>query len=258
MAVAASDLLSWRWAFFLPGGVLLALGVVHVLLRVPDVALDADSATGRPPRVRDPAMIRLLLALLAIAFSAGLIFHGMSVAMPKMFEDGAQSFVTLLAGEDGFDTGLFITAIFLIAGVCQIIVGAMADRIPKRTMFMAAYFILIPILATLGWLAGASMVAVSLLTACLVLGFQSVEDLLVVRSVPPSWLSRVFATRFVVAMGAGVLAPPLVGFSYEWTGNFGVVFVVFAALAAGVILAATQLPGDREHASESTAPLPAE
>ncbi|MEZ5670079.1 MAG: MFS transporter [Alphaproteobacteria bacterium] len=257
VAVAASDAISWRWAFFLPGGVLIALGALHVLMRVPDVAVEADASGARPARLRDPGTMRLLVALIVIAFAAGMVFHGISVAMPKMFETGAADFAASLAGEEGLDTSLFITVIFLIAGGCQILVGASADRMPKRAMYMAAYAVLIPVLATLGWLSGASMVGVALLTTCLLLGFQSVEDLLVVRSVPPSWLSRVFASRFVVAMGAGVLAPPLVGFGYEWTGDFGVVFTVFAAMAAVVMLAATQLPSDRAPAPAPAA-VPAE
>lgn len=245
VAVLASETLSWRWAFFAPGGLMVAFGVAHVLLSPKDIPVEADRTDLPPPRLRDPAMIRLVLALMVLAFSAGLIFHGTSVAMPKMFETGSGDFAAALMGDAGA-TGLFVTAIYLIAGVGQIMVGALADRMPaKRMMFMCAYLVQIPVLATLGWLTGAPLVALALLAVCLTLGFQAVEDLLVVRSVPSSWLSRIFATRFVVAMGAGVLAPPLVGFGFEWTGNFGVVFLVFAAAAGVVALAASQLPSDR-------------
>ena len=257
VAVLCADAFGWRWAFFVPGFAMIVFGIGHVLLSPKDIPVEADTSGAPPPRLGDPAMIRLILALLAIAFSAGLIFHSTSVAMPKMFETGARDFAGALMGADAIDTSLFVTAIYLVAGCCQIGVGALADKSSaRRVFFMCAYLIQIPVLATLGWMSGAPLVAIALLAACLSLGFQSVEDLLVVRSVPATWLSRVFATRFVVAMGAGVLAPPLVGFGYEWTGDFGGVFLVLAAVAAIVVLAASQLPSDRKTALR--APMPAE
>lgn len=251
VAVACSDAFSWRYAFFIPGGLLIAFGFAHLLLSPKDIPIEADQASATPPRLRDPAMIRLMIALLVIAFSAGLIFHGTSIAMPKMFEGGTHDFAVSLMGADAVDTSLFVTAIYLVAGGCQILVGGLADRLPKRSIYIAAYIVQIPVLAVIGWLSGAPMVSVALLAVCLSLGFQTVEDLLVVRSVPPSWLSRVFATRFVVAMGAGVFAPLLVGFGYDWTGNFGGVFMVFAAVAAVVVLATLQLPRDRVAAASA-------
>ncbi|MGF1626338.1 MAG: MFS transporter, partial [Alphaproteobacteria bacterium] len=256
VAVACADAFGWRWAFFIPGGTLIAFGVLHVMLSPRDIPVEADRAGAKPTRLRDPAVLRLMLALMVIAFSAGLIFHGTSVAMPKMFEGGTREFAVALMGANAVDTSLFVTALYLIAGCCQILVGGLADRMPKRTMFMTAYLLQIPVLAVLGWLSGAPMVGVALLAVVLSLGFQTVEDLLVVRSVPSSWLSRVFATRFVVGMGAGVLAPLLVGFGYDWTGNFGGVFLVFAAVAAIVVLAASQLPSDRS--ARASAAVPAE
>lgn len=256
VAIACVEALSWRWTFFIPGGLLIGLGLAHMALSPRDIPVEADDASVPPPRFRDPHMLRILLGLGAIAFSAGMIFHSTAVAMPKMFEGGASAFADSLFGTGGIRTGVFVTVIYLIGGGCQIAVGALADRFPKRTMFMAAYMIQIPVLALLGWLAGAPMVSIALLTVCLSLGFQSVEDLLVVRSVPPSWISRVFASRFVVGMGAGVLAPPLVGFGFEWTGDFSVVFLVLAAMAGVVVLSATLLPPDRS--VRRTAPMPAE
>ena len=256
IAVAAADSLSWRWAFFIPGGAMIGFGLLHVLLSPRDVPVEADRVGVKPPKLRDPAIMRLMVALLAIAFCGGLIFHGTSVAMPKMFEGGTRDFAVTLMGSNAADTSLFVTAIYLLGGCCQIVVGGLADKMPKRAMFMTAYLLQIPVLAILGWLAGAPMVAIALLAVLLSLGFQTVEDLLVVRSVPPSWLSRVFATRFVVGMGAGVLAPLLVGFGYEWTGDFAGVFLVFAAVAAIVVLASSQLPSDRT--ARATAAVPAE
>ena len=259
VAVVCADAFGWRGAFFVPGGLMIAIGVAHVLMSPKDVPVEADKPGTVPPRLRDPATIRLILALMVIAFSAGLIFHGTAVAMPKMFETGIRDFAAAVMGADAVDTSLFVTVIYLFGGCCQMLVGGLADRMPgRRTMFMVAYAVQIPVLATLGWLGGAPMAAVALLAVSLQLGFQSLEDLLVVRSVPSSWLSRVFATRFVVGMGAGVLAPTLVGFGYAWSGDFSAVFLVFGALAAVVALAASQLPSDRSTAATRPAPVPAE
>ncbi len=245
MAVVCIEAVDWRAAFYIPGGLITACGVLQLLLVRDDERGISAGMGSAPGLLRTPSMMRLLAALMVIAFFAGLVFHTSSVAMPKLFEQSTGDIATALFGAEGADTSIFVTILYLLAGGVQIGIGVLADRLPKRAMFISSYVVQIPLLVVIGYMSGGSLLGLALLAVCLSMGFQAVEDLLVVRSVPESWLSRVFAFRFVVAMGAGVVAPLLVGVLFEWTGDFTIVFIALAIFAAVVALTAMTLPSDR-------------
>jgi MFS family permease len=135
MGVAAAALvtgllagaLGWRAAFILPGLVALATGVLFSLRIVPQIgeppAKAADDGAARPPA---HAQLRVFAVVATTALLGGLIFHGTTIALPKIFEQRLAGLTESLAS-----IGLLVSLVFAFAAFAQIAVGHLLDRFGK-------------------------------------------------------------------------------------------------------------------------------
>ena len=75
------------------------------------------------------AQLRIFLVIGIAAFFGGIVFHGTTVALPKIFE------VRLGAVVDDLATiGVLVALVFAVAAVAQIVVGHLLDRVGARPL----------------------------------------------------------------------------------------------------------------------------
>src|SRR5688500_8755727 len=83
-----TDLAGWRAAFVLPGAIAVLTGILFALKIAPGMAADLAA---RPPakKVAAPqsALIRVFAVVGVTALFGGIIFHGTTIALPKVFEE---------------------------------------------------------------------------------------------------------------------------------------------------------------------------
>jgi MFS family permease len=239
LAGAIAEFLGWRAAFVLPGAIAILTGVLFARYGRPAVAAgDAARPATRPKVALDASGQLRLFAVIGIAsLFGGIVFHGTTVALPKIFEVRLEGVVGNLA-----TIGLLVSLVFAIAAVAQIVIGHLLDRIGARPILPAVALLqalcLIAAVDLWGW----GMLLIALPMMLFVFGEIPIASWLVGRYVAASWQSRVFALQYVLSLGVSALVVPMIAVFYEATGGFAMFFMALAAAAAVVAAAALVLP----------------
>ena len=240
----------WRAAFIVPGLVSIALGVVfHLRFReslplrrarskAPAGAAFMQTWRSQPEAERRD-FVRAMVILGIITVATGLIFQALTNGVPKIVNHRVSTF-----GDDIFLLSATASGILVVSGLAQLIGGELADRYPLRRLFIAVYAGLPPALAAAAFAWDMPMVAVFTLATAIVVGNQPISDLLFARYMPEQWLSTAYGIRFALSLGSGVVALPLLGLGFDYTGDFALLFYAMAAVAVIVVLAAMKLPAE--------------
>jgi len=237
-----TEAFGWRAAFIAPGVVAVALGIAAALLMGRSVdAVRADSRqSSSAPIDRRRAQLRVFAFVGVSAVFGGLIFNGVTVALPKLFEEQLGSWSGGIT-----QVGLLTALAFAVAAFAQLPVGALLDRHGAKPVVLTILALQMPLLAILGQAFGPAVLPVTIAALLLVFGEIPVADWLLGRYVAGAWQSRAYAVSDLGGLGVSVVAVPGISFLYERTGGFGWMFVLLALCAAATLGAAVWLPGGR-------------
>jgi MFS family permease len=249
---AIAEFLGWRAAFILPGAIAMLTGLLFARYGRPAAAGGVAAQAGAKPKVAldTNAQLRLFAVIGIASLFGGIVFHGTTVALPKIFEVRLADVVDNLA-----TIGLLVSLVFALAAVAQIVIGHLLDRIGARPILPAVALLqalcLVAAIDLWGW----GMLLIALPMMLFVFGEIPIASWLVGRYVAASWQSRVFALQYVLSLGVSALVVPMIAVFYEATGGFATFFVALAAAAAVVAAAALLLP--RARPAPVQQPLPA-
>src|SRR5260221_630232 len=141
---ALTEAFGWRMAFIVPGAVTVALGVAAALLMgrsVDVVRTGKQQPAGTLADYRWP-QLRVFVFVAVSAIFGGLISNGITVALPKLFEEQLGSW----SGDIG-RIGLLVSLAFAIAAFAQLPVGALLDRHGARPVMLVTLALQVPLLA---------------------------------------------------------------------------------------------------------------
>ena len=237
-----AQFLGWRAAFILPGLVTVLTGLAFARYVGPAMAAGATGSRDAKHKVTIDAnaQLRIFLVIGIAAFFGGVVFHGTTVALPKIFE------VRLGAVVDDLATiGVLVSLAFAIAAVAQIVVGHLLDRLGARPLLPTVALLQALCLFVAVELWGWGMLAIAVPMMLLVFGEIPIASWLVGRYVAARWQSRVFALQYVLSLGVSAAVVPLISVLYERTGGFEMLFLAMAAAAGVVGFAAFILPRTR-------------
>ena len=231
--------LGWRAAFILPGVIAVMTGLAFARYVSPAMAEPAGARRDARPKVEldANAQLRTFVVIGVASLLGGIVFHGTTVALPKIFEVRLAAVVDDLAG-----IGVLVSLVFALAAVAQIVVGHLLDRVGARPLLPAVALLqalcLFGAVELWGW--GMLLIAVPMML--FVFGEIPIAAWLVGRYVATSWQSRVFALQYVLSLGVSAAVVPLIAVLYESTGGFEALFLTMAAAAVVVAAAALLLP----------------
>lgn len=233
----------WRAAFAVPAGVAALTGLAYLALltRMGHGQRAAPRATAaRAPEPLAGGERRRLVAVLGIAaFCGGLVFHGTTIVLPKLFEARFGAALGGLLGVGGLASAVFVAAAFT-----QIAVGHLIDRRSIRAVLLALAAAQAGFLFVVGSAHGVVLGVLALAAMAAVFGEIPIQDTLVARHAASAWRARLYAVKYVVSLGVSALAVPLVAGLHE-RGGFPMLFTVFALLSTAVAAAALWLPQRR-------------
>jgi MFS family permease len=251
IAGALTDLVSWRAAFIVPGLLALATGAAYALFVWQTPAEDTDGKTQRTAAaaVSRQVQVRVFTVVIVATLLAGLIFHATTVAMPKVFDERLGDLTTTTLGIGGM-----ISAIYAVAAFAQIAVGHLIDRYPLKPIFLVVVSLQVPMFLAVSALAGPAMVGGALAIMVLVFGEIPIGDTLVARHTSDAWRSRIYAAKYVLALGVSAITVPFIALVHGSGGGFAVMFTTLAGLAAVVAASTLLLPSERRR---TPTPVPA-
>lgn len=252
VAGALVDAFGWRYAFFVPGAVAFATGLVFlwVMRRGLIVEIDEDAKVIPPAPPGD--LRRVFIAMTVAVICVGLIFQTTSVSLPKIFDD------RLALGEGALGAGFLVSIVYFIAAGSQLIGGELADRYPLRRVYFFAQVVQAPVILIAFLTFNLGLVGLAALMVALNVGGQPAENAILARYTPLAWRGRIYGLKFVATLGISTLGVALVPAIHNWTGSLDTLLLVIGGIAVVSAIAASQLPRDRDAAlAGRVGPLPA-
>lgn len=259
VAGGLAGLAGWRAALAVPGVVSVAVGGVLALSILRGrVAREAEGESG--PAEPAPAgaaadgngagrVPAVVLVVLAVTFSLGSVLYGaLSTATPKWMSEALS-----LGAEEPARLGLLVGLVLLAGSAGQLLGGALADRRwSLKWLYALTLAAKAPLLLAAALAGGPAAVLVAAgLFLMLDLG-APVETLLLARYSSGRRRGLAFGVKFAMGFAAAPLGVGLVAALWGAEGvggGFGPFFLVLAALALAMLLAALFLPGEPRRAA---------
>jgi MFS family permease len=232
--------LGWRSAFLAPAALCVATGVLYLWL-TPDDRHHVKSRKSTPavPLTARTA-IMLFSLFLVIAVSSGLVFNVLTIALPKIVDEGMKEAVPLAL------VGSIATMVLICGALAQLCVGRLVEWLAPHTIF--AFVTALGFVGNL-WATYATgiplMVALAIAIAA-IYGQVTVNDMILARYTADAWRGRVYAVRyFTLFISAGVAVGLIAllhrngGFSLVLGTNALIAFVMFVSTLGLVWLIVT-------------------
>jgi MFS family permease len=250
VAGALMDLWGWRAAFLIPGIFCLLAGAAFLKL-VPDPGPVQKKSKSIGLHIDRATMARVFAVLLIATACGGVIFNSTTVAMPKVFDERLASLT-----QTSFGIGALVAFVYSLAALAQLAMGSLIDRFELRKLMIGIALIQIPLLAVAANVQGWAMLAAALAMMLAVFGQIPLNDVIVGRYVADEYRARALSVRYVVSLGVAAVAVPLIAVLHRTEGGFRNVFLVLAALAAGMLLASLFFPSRRTITQAQSAAAP--
>jgi MFS family permease len=220
--------IGWRGAFLVPAVACLITGFVYLRMvpndhhksvkrdKTPDVRLAAGIAAA------------VFALFILIALTAGLVFHIVTVALPKIVDERLGNVALVMVG------GL-ATVILVFGAVAQLVMGRLVEKLPLHVLFAGiALWQFIGVV----WAAYATgyMVLVALAVAVFgIYGQVTVTDMVIARYTADAWRGRVYAVRYFLTFMVSGAAVSLIALLHG-RGGFDLVLTVTAVIAFGFVI----------------------
>jgi MFS family permease len=236
---ALMDLWGWRAAFFVPGLASVAAGVLFLLL-VPDPGPVAKRSKSIGLHVDARTMAQIFVVLLIATACGGVIFNATTVAMPKVFDERLRALTQTNLG-----IGALVAFVYSLAAFAQVLMGTLIDKFEMKHLMIGVGLLQIPLLALAASLDGWPMLIIALCMMMAIFGQIPLNDAIVGKYVADEYRARVLSVRYVISLGVAAAAVPLISVLHRTEGGFRNVFLVLAALAAGMLAASLFFPSRR-------------
>src|SRR3546814_288323 len=142
-----------------------------------------------------------------------LIFQATTISLPKVFDERLTSMASTTTG-----IGILAAIVFSVAAFAQILVGWLIDRKSLRTVFCVIAGLQVPLYVVAVSLTGAPLFFVAMAFMLLVFGQIPINDALLARITKTEYRSRIFAVRFVLALGVSAVAVPFIAVMHKTVG----------------------------------------
>ncbi len=237
ISAALAAWISWRAAFLVPAVLCIVTGVVYLWL-TPDDRHHAKSRVSKPAVPLTPKVAAMVFGLfLVIALSAGLVFNVLTIALPKIVDEGIAHDVPLAL------VGSIATAVLVCGALAQLTVGRLVERVPPHVIFAAVTALGFAGNLWATYATGLPLMVALAVSVAAIYGQVTVNDIILARYTADAWRGRVYAVRYFtlfISAGAAVAIISLLhnagGFSLVLGVNAGIALVMFLATLALVSL----------------------
>lgn len=226
------EMLGWRWAFAVPGAIMVLIGIAYQLSVPTEAGRSPPSKTGAKRTVGGLDLRFLAIVLGVTVFAGGFTFNTITIALPKFVVEQGSNGVPLAKA------GLIATLIYLVGAMTQLIVGRLVDRFSNGAIFFGLSLFQVAGFAGMALLTGPSALVSAGLVLSAVYGQVVVNDLIIAQNVADHWRARAYALRYTLgfAVSAGVV--PLIALLHGPEQGYRPVFAVMTGFALLVAISA--------------------
>ena len=225
----------WRMAFFIPGMVCMACGVLFWLATPREMAAPARKKAST--RQGTSGSIAKLLLIMTMASTTGSLLFNLSTN--SNYELLSQRMQEI--SQDPAYIGTLLGLVYGVASLTQLLVGHWIDRYPLRKLYMAVIIYQAICISLATWLNGWMFYALQFLFIAGIFGAVPFTDAMIARYVDDAQRSRVSGMRLTVSLGGSSLAVLLIGPIVKQAG-FTALMGVMLVTSVVTFLVIRQLP----------------
>jgi MFS family permease len=197
-----------------------------------------------PPSV----MAKVFFIMTCAAVTGSIVFNFTTNSNGEMLK----ARIAELAGNPWLlSTVLF--CVFTVASLAQLVVGALIDRYPLKTVYLPILIAQVPLFLLAAYVEGWALVGVTTLFMVFVFGAIPFTDAMIVRYVDDRMRSRVTGMRLAIGFGVSSLVVAAIGPSVKAAG-FPTLLTVLAFVALCTVIAISFLPSERQNAMAALKP----
>jgi len=237
----------WQMAYIVPGIVsLVAAGLFSML-----VPKEQEAPARRKAKMLDlppSVMAKVFFIMTCAAVTGSIVFNFTTNSNGEMLK---ARIADLAANPWLLSTVLFF--VFTIASLAQLVVGALIDRYPLKTVYLPILIAQVPLFLLAAYTDGWVLVGVTTLFMVFVFGAIPFTDAMIVRYVDDRMRSRVTGMRLAIGFGVSSLVVAAIGPSVKAAG-FPTLLTVLAAVALCTVIAISFLPSERQSAMAALKP----
>lgn len=215
LAGLVASILGWRWAYVILTAPAIVAGLAFACVRLPPANEEATSEPSSDPDEPEDEPLRIApLAILAGAvLCGGLAYRLQTLVVPALLGERLPGLVATLRDAapvwlDNVDN-LAATALTTLAYAMGVFGqwwgGQVADRGRLTPAYVGFHAAALPCAALAAWVGGPALILMLVGFLFFNQGMQPVENRLVVKFSPARWRGRVFAGKFLLALGVGSL-----------------------------------------------------
>jgi MFS family permease len=222
----------WRAAFVIPGLICLGTALLYWRVIPREAYKEKSRATVAEVPLATSTAVAMFALFVVISLCAGLVFHIVSVALPKILDERVGAALPLVL------VGGLATAIFFCGALTQIAVGRLVERFPPHLLF--AFIAAVQFLGVL-WAAQATgpwLILALAIAMAGIYGQVTVNDMVIARYTADAWRGRVYAVRYFLTFLVSGAAVSAIAFLHS-RGGFPLVLGITAVIALGFLLATT-------------------
>lgn len=230
----------WQSAFALPGMISVVVGGTLVLRNRTQRVAKGSHAKPKPltgVAYDDRTQWRVFLVVCTSALFGGLVFNVVTISLPKFLDERLIS-----TGADLAWVGASAGLVFAVAAFAQLPVGELLDRIGARTVFLRLLAAEILLLSALSQATGWAAFVLILLAVTVIFASIPITTWLLGHYLKPDVRSRAVSIEYVLSLGVGSAAVPLIAFLHREGFGFDFQFVGLAVGSSIIFAAAVFLP----------------
>ncbi|WP_207484182.1 MFS transporter [Arenibaculum pallidiluteum] len=244
---AICQTLGWRWAFILPGLVVIGVGLAF-LAKIRHEVRTGPAQARAAVRVSRRAMGRVVVALVVTIIASSTTFNAVTVALPKLFLERLSEFSSSPAL-----VGVVTAGVYLFGALAQLTIGNLIDRHSLKAVFLPLSLLLAPLLYLGAGLYGIPLILIAIGVVIGLFGQVTVNDAMVGRYTSEEWRARAYAARYFIGYTAAGASIGLVAWLHE-LGGFTLMMQAFGLLCVLVILGALIFPTDEALPDQAALP----
>jgi MFS family permease len=226
--------LGWRAAFLVPAALCILTGIVYLWM-TPQDRHHAKTRVSKPSVPLTPKLAVMVFGLfLIIAVSAGLVFNVLTIALPKIVDEGMTENVPLAL------VGSLATAVLICGGLAQLTVGRLVEWVAPHIIFAAVTALGFAGNLWATYATGFPLLVALAIAVAAIYAQVTVNDMILARYTADAWRGRVYAVRYFTLFISAGAAIAIISLLHK-TSGFGLVLGVNAIIALLMFLATLAL-----------------
>ena len=224
ISAALATWFGWRAAFLAPAALCIATGIVYLRL-TPDDRHQVETRQSKPavPLTAKHAVILFGLFLI-IAMSAGLVFNLLTIALPKIVDEGIAASMPLVL------VGSIATGVLVCGALAQLTVGRLVEWVPPHVIFVCVTALGFAGNLWATYASGVSLMIALAIAIAAIYGQVTVNDIILARYTADAWRGRVYAVRYFTLFISAGAAVALISLLHK-SGGFSLVLGINSLIA---------------------------